>query len=459
MGESMNAVLIAIVAYVLVQFAIGAWVSRRITSANDYILAGRRLGTGLVAFSVFATYFGAEAIVASGGAVYEHGLRGALVDPFAYATAIIIVGLLFAKALWSRGLTTFADLFRQRYSPGVERLVVIVLLPGSIIWAAAQIRAFGQVMDANSGMGLKNAIVLAAVLVGAYSVIGGLLADSVTDVVQGIVVLAGLVILGTIVGISVGGVSAGLGEVAPDRFGLYDPEDGVLGTLEKIAIPLCGTIVAVELISRFLGARTAQIAGRATVTGGLIYLTIGLVPVFLGLMGPKLLPDVPDPEQIVAKLAEVYLPGLLYVVFIGAIISAILSVVHSALHAPAAQISHNLLETLVPALTDRGKLWAVRATVLVLSIVAFAISFSSEGIKELVETASAFGSAGVFVATLFALFTRFGGPLCAYASVGAGMIVWAAGKYGLGLATPYLFGLLAALIGYIGAALIDNWRA
>ncbi|NJO23515.1 MAG: sodium:solute symporter, partial [Sphingomonadales bacterium] len=74
----MNGVLFAIVAYVLLQFAIGAWVSRRISSANDYILAGRRLGTGLVAFSVFATYFGAEAIVASGGAVYEHGLSGAL---------------------------------------------------------------------------------------------------------------------------------------------------------------------------------------------------------------------------------------------------------------------------------------------------------------------------------------------------------------------------------------------
>lgn len=455
----MNAVLLAIVAYVLVQFAIGAWVSRRITSANDYILAGRRLGSGLVAFSVFATYFGAEAIVASGGAVYEHGLRGALVDPFAYAAAIIIVGLLFANALWSRGLTTFADLFRQRYSPGVERLVVIVLLPGSIIWAAAQIRAFGQVMDANSGMGLKTAIVLAAVLVGAYSVIGGLLADSVTDVVQGVVVLAGLVILGAIVGTNVGGVPAGLAAVEPDRFRLYDPEDGVLGTLEKIAIPICGTIVAVELISRFLGARTAQIAGRATVGGGLIYLTIGLVPVFLGLIGPTLLPNVPDPEQIVAKLAEVYLPGLLYIVFIGAIISAILSVVHSALHAPAAQISHNLLEALVPDLTDRGKLWTVRATVLVLSIVAFAISFSSEGIKDLVETASAFGSAGVFVATLFALFTRFGGPRSAYASIGAGLIVWAAGKYGLGLVTPYLFGLLAALAGYIGAAVIDNRRS
>ncbi|NJO34953.1 MAG: hypothetical protein HC869_19395, partial [Rhodospirillales bacterium] len=213
------------------------------------------------------------------------------------------------QALWSRGLTTFADLFRQRYSPGVERLVVIVLLPGSIIWAAAQIRAFGQVMDANSGIGLKTAIVLAAVLVGAYSVIGGLLADSVTDVIQGIVVLVGLIILGAIVGATVGGVPAGLSQVEPDRLGFYDPEDGVLGTLEKIAIPICGTIVAVELISRFLGARSAEVAGRATVAGGLIYVAIGLVPVFLGLVGPALLPNIPDPEQIVAKLADVYLPG------------------------------------------------------------------------------------------------------------------------------------------------------
>lgn len=455
-GNGMNALLFAILAYVLVQFAIGAWVSRRVSSASDYILAGRRLGSGLVAFSVFATYFGAEAIVASGGAVYQHGLSGAVVDPFAYASAIIVVGLLFARALWSRGLTTFADLFRQRYSPGAERLVVIVLLPGSIIWAAAQIRAFGQVMDANSGMGLKTAIMLAAVLVGAYSVVGGLLADSVTDVIQGVVVLAGLIILGVVVGTAVGGVPAGLAQIEPARLALLDPEESLLGTLEKIAIPVCGTIVAVELISRFLGARTAEIAGRATVAGGLIYLTIGLVPVFLGLVGPKLLPDIPDPEQIVAKLAEAYLPGVLYAVFVGAVISAILSVVHSALHAPAAQISHNLIERMAPSLNPHGKLWTVRLTVLGLSLVAFVISYSSEGIKELVETASAFGSAGVFVATLFALYTRFGGPLSAHTSVAAGMIVWAVGKYLLGFATPYLIGLLAALIGYVGAALIEH---
>src|SRR5262245_46542109 len=186
-------------------------------SEADYILAGRSLGTGLVVFSVFATYFGAEAIVATGGSVYSEGLAGAIVDPIAYAAALVIVGLLFAHALWSRGLTTFADLFRKRYSPGVEKLVVVVLLPGSIIWAAAQIRAFGQIMDANSGMGLKTAIVVAAVLVGAYSVVGGLLADAVTDVIQGLVVLLGLIVLGAIIAGKVGGVWAGIAQVEPAR--------------------------------------------------------------------------------------------------------------------------------------------------------------------------------------------------------------------------------------------------
>ena len=67
-GNAMNWLLLAIVGYVLVQFAVGTWVSRRMAGEADYILAGRRLGVALVTFSVFATYFGAEAIVASGGA-------------------------------------------------------------------------------------------------------------------------------------------------------------------------------------------------------------------------------------------------------------------------------------------------------------------------------------------------------------------------------------------------------
>jgi Na+/proline symporter len=97
-------------------------------------------------------------------------------------------------------------------------------------------------------------------------------------------------------------------------------------------------------------------------------------------------------------------------------------------------------------------------TVMALCVVAYLISVTSQRIHDLVETASAFGSAGVFVAMLFALFTRFGGPASAYTSVVSGMLVWAVGKYGFDLTAPYLLGLLAATVGYVAAALVDRQR-
>ena len=113
----MSSVQFGILAYVVVQFAIGLWVARRIKTTTDFLIAGRSLGLGLVSFSVFATFFGAEAIVGTSGAVYEEGLTGGRIDPFGYAVAIFIVGAVFAVPLWRRGIITFADFFRQRYSP------------------------------------------------------------------------------------------------------------------------------------------------------------------------------------------------------------------------------------------------------------------------------------------------------------------------------------------------------
>lgn len=459
----MSGVLLAMLAYVLVQFAIGIYVSRRMANAADYILAGRSLGTGLVAFSVFASFFGAEAIVASAGAVYEHGLSGAAVDPFGYGMALLIVGAVFAGPLWRRGLTTFADLFAERYSPGVEKLVVLILLPGSLFWAAAQIRAFGQVLSANSSLDLTTAITIAAILVAAYSVVGGLLADSVTDVIQGLAVISGLLILFYFVSMSPALSAHGL---MIDEARLVPPavptaailEDtlGVLQWLENLLIPICGTVVSVELISRFLGARSAHVAQTGSSLGALMYVLVGIMPVYLGLAGQVLLPGLTEPEQIVPKLAELYLPASLRIAFVGAIISAILSTVHSALHGPASQVSHNIVLRMVPGLPARRALWVVRGAVMALSVAAYALSLSTERIHDLVEIASAFGSAGVFVVAGFALFTNYGGAASAYGALIAGVVVWLVARFGLGLPTPYLLALVSSLAIYVALATVKG---
>jgi SSS family transporter len=450
--------------YVAVQFAIGVWVSRRMASEADYILAGRSLGPFLVAFSVFATWFGAEAIVATSGEVYEKGLTGATVDPFAYAAAVILSGLFIAGTLWRRGLTTFADLFRQRFSRRVETLVVLILLPGSIFWAAAQIRAFGGVLSASSGASLTAMIVLAAVLVGAYSAVGGLLADAVTDFLQGSIVIIGLIVLAFAVAAACGGFGAVFEATNPERLTLFGPTDeSSLKRYEQIAVAIGGSLVAVELISRYLGARSASVARNGTLAGGVMYLAIGMIPIFLGLAAallaarqPALKDALTSSEQVVPALAQFALPSWGYILFSGALVSAILSTVHSALHAPAAQVSHNIITQLRPDLDPAGRLTSVRMTVLALSVVASVLALSADRIKDLVEIGSAFGSAGVLVAALFGMFSTIGGARSALASIVTGTAIWALGRFALDWTAPYIAAVCLSTVAYLAVAQLET---
>ena len=107
----MNATVVALFGYLVLQFGIGAYVSRRLRSEDDYLVAGRSLGWGLGTFTIFATWFGAETVIGSAGTVYSEGVGATSAEPFGYALALILMGVIFAVPLWRRGLTTLADLF------------------------------------------------------------------------------------------------------------------------------------------------------------------------------------------------------------------------------------------------------------------------------------------------------------------------------------------------------------
>ncbi len=452
----MNAISIAVCLYIALQFAIGYWVSRNIRTEADYILGGRQIGLGLTAFSVFATWFGAETVLGTSGRAYKDGLSGVQGEPLAYAVGIVIMGLFFAAPLWNRGITTFADFFRDRFAPSIERLTAILLIPGSVLWAAAQTRALGQIMGSASGLDATLAISIAALVVVAYTAFGGLLADVYTDAIQGVVVILGLGALFAVIATETGGIAAGLASVEPQRWQAFGAGQSTLEYLEQWAIPLCGSIVAIELISRILACRTPGIARTGAGLGALGYLMVALLPVFMGLVGPKLMPGLSDHEQLVPELAKSRLSPLFYIIFIGALISAILSTVSSALLAAGSLVAHNLIAPLRPETNARAKLTIARISVAALGVVSFLIALSATSISELVELASSFASAGVFVALAFGLFTKFGGPAAALAALLSGAGIWAWGKFLFGMKTPYLAALAAAFLAYVIVAMLER---
>jgi Na+/proline symporter len=272
---------------------------------------------------------------------------------------------------------------------------------------------------------------------------------------QSIAVVVGLAVLLVAVGDAHGGVASLVASIDRERLALFSTAEGTpLEILEAWAVPVCGSLLAVELLSRILGCKSAATARNATLLGASLYLIFGLIPVTIGLVGPNLEPTLEEPEQLVALLAQQHLPTFLYVLFAGALISAILSTVDSCLLAAGSLVSHNLVLPLKPSMTERQKVTTARIGVAAFGVVAYVIALSAGGIYELVATASAFGSAGIFVVGMFGLFTRVGAAPSAYAALVAGIAVWACGEYWLEWSTPYIAALAAALAVYLLAAVL-----
>ena len=456
----MNGVLVAVFVYVAAQLVIGLVVSRGIRSESDYLIAGRRIGLGLATFSIFATWFGAESCVSAAGKFYTEGLAGGITDPFGYGLALILLGLFFAAPLWRRGLTTLADLFRLRYSGRVERFAALMMAPTSILWAAAQIRAFGQVLTSTSELDVTVCISVAAAVVIVYTCTGGLFADVVTDFIQGIAIIIGLVALLAALWFS-GEVALGQSwsQLPPEKFQLFGGPPGTgWAKFELWTMAIGGSVVAQEVISRVLATRSAGVARHATLAGGSLYLVVGLIPAFLGLVGSQLLPDLGDAEQVLPSLAEKYLPTVLYVLFTGALISAILSTVDSTLLAASALVSHNLVFSLAPRMSDRSRLVTARVGVVIFGIIAYALALGAESIFELVQQANGLGSAGIFVLMAFGLYTGLGGPRTGMATLIVGLTTWTYGTYLGEWTCTYLISLAASLVTFVLGASLERRR-
>ena len=448
--------LAAMLVYLAVQLGVGVWISRRIRNESDYLLAGRNLGYTLATFSIFATWFGSETIMGSAGNAFRGGISLANAEPFGYGLCLILMGFLFAGPLWRRRLTTLADLFRQRYSVPVERVAAVILIPGSILWAAAQVRAFGYILSTvTTGVSVEMAIGIAAVFTMLYTMFGGLLADAVNDVIQGTVVIVGLavVMLGVLIVMPAqeGGLLSGVGPVT-----LLPPGEAFSwALLEEWAIPICGSVVATELVGRIIATRTPNVARRSSWMAGVMYIAVGMIPLLIGVLGQRIVPSLGEAEQVIPAVAQALLPTFFFAIFAGGLVAAILSTVDSTLLVSSGLMSHNLIVPVFRVTDERRKVLIARAGVLAFGTIAYVQAIRAEGVFELVEDASAFGSAGTLITVCFGLFTKLGGPLAALFTLVMGVASYVAATV-TGVAYPYLLSLAASLLTYVVVAVFER---
>jgi Na+/proline symporter len=451
--------LLALLAFLGLQLGIGMYLSKRIASEADYLIGGRSLGYTLTTFSLFATWFGAETVIGSSTTIYGEGFSLASPEPFGYGLCLVLMGALLARPLWNRGLTTLADLYRQRFGTGVERLAAVLLIPSSVLWAGAQIRAFGQVLATASLLTPETGITVAALFVVAYTMYGGLLADAVTDVLQGIILTIGLVVTLWAVVSRVGGPAEAVHLLATtDRVNLTPAAAGpVWLAVEAWAIPVIGSLTATEIVSRVIAARTATVAQRSSLAAGAMYMLVGSIPVVIALLAGALVTDLSNPEQLLPTIARDSLPPVLFAVFAGGLIAAILSTVDSTLLVASGLLSHNLIVPLAKVQDEAIKVRIARAGVVGFGVLAWFLALNSDGVFALVEQASALGSTGVVVTVGFGLFTRAGSPRTAALTLLTGVTSYLAATV-LAHPTPFLLSLACALAAWTLGWLVDTVR-
>lgn len=447
----MNYEILGIGFYVILMLAIGFVVSKRINTDDDYFLAGRSLGPMMATFSIFATWFGAETCIGTAGAVYRDGLSSVHADPVGYSICIILMGLFFSRILWRRKITTIPDLFRERFSLNTERLAAVIMIPSSLIWAGAQIRAFGQIIHAATDMSVSVAITLAATVVLIYTVFGGMLADAYTDLIQGITVIAGLIFLGIILFVDLGGVGPALATIDLSRLSLTGGDMAGLsfmGRLELWMVPILGSLMAQELVSRVISSKSEKVAVQSCYRAGGLYILIGTIPVMVGLLGKAYYPELENSEVIMPLLAKTHFNYFFYIIFVGALVSAILSTVDTTLLSASALAGHNLVNPMLKELTERKKVIIARTGVFISGLIAYAVAFMSESVTELVEAASALGGPSILVLTSIALFVKKGTSMNAIIAIVGSMVAWVIAHYVIETEFPVILTVVACILAY-----------
>jgi Na+/proline symporter len=467
----------ALAAYLVLQFVIAWMASRTIKVEDDYFVAGRRLGVVAVAMSVFATWFGAESVMGASGAIANEGLAGGRADPFGYTICLIGMAMLLAFKLREAGVLTFVDFFKQRFGPVAEKIAAVLTIPTSVIWASAQLLAMGEIVATVSGLPTGAGLLIGAAIIIGYTTIGGLLGDVITDIVQGGVLIAGLILLMVVVLVS---GDFDFAKITPEQLSLsgFDEEgnpESLLATLDTWMIPILGSLVAQEAISRFLGATSPSVARQGCYIAAGLYLVVGSIPAMLGLLGAANGFEAQSQDAYLPELAQAYLDPVLYVILMGALVSAILSTVDTTLLAISAIATRNLVEPFAPGIPEKGKVALGRVMTAFSGVVALGVAASGDTIKGLVEVASSFGSAGIVVALLFGLHTRFGTQMAAIAAMstgatisffGNGVVSWVLALF-LGdevyetlpwyyqeLEGGFVYAVIGSLIAYIAVAML-----
>ena len=388
--------LVVIAIYFAIVITIGVLSRRKAKRIDDFLVAGRKGSPVLITGSLLATVVGGSATIGMAGLGFSRGLTGAwwlLVG----CIGLVASSLLFAGKVRGYGLYTLPELVEKQYDRRVGLAASLLIVIAWLGVLAAQIIASARIMGILGMVNPDSWMIIFTVIIIVYGIIGGQQAIIKTDIIQIVIVLAGIVTCLAMVMLNIGGWE-GLTAAIPAghlEFPL-SPDFGV-GDLTSLMLLVGLTyMVGPDIYSRLFCARDERTARVSLLWSALIMAPVAFAITIIGMGALALFPHIASSEQAFPVIIGELLPPWAGGIVLAALLGAVMSSADTILFSAATIMALDIVGHFRPV-AQRGELFRSRWSIVCLGAIALMLALVLEGVIEALLFAYTVYTAGLIV--------------------------------------------------------------
>ena len=451
MDNALDYVVIAF--YFAVMIGAGYWGLRRARSADDYLVAGRRLGYPMFAGTLSAVVLGGASTIGGVSLGYQYGISGMWLV-FMLGLGIIALGVLLSARLARLGVYTVSEMLGIRYGRSSLLIGAIVMATYDLMVAVTSTIAIGTVFNVILGLSPSAAIILAGGIVVLYCVVGGMWSITLTDILQFIIMTIGIFFILLPLAISQAGGFSGMREALPASYFNLTAIGGST-IFAYFLLFFFGIMIGQDIWQRVFTARNSTIARWGSVGAGIYCLLYAVAGGLIGSAAKVILPNLATPDNAFAEVTKVALPVGLSGIVLAAALAAVMSTASATLLAASTILANDVYAGFFGG-GDRVRL--SRIFTLLVGVTVLVISLLVKDVVGALTVAYDLLSGALFVPILGAIFWPRATGAGALAAMAAGSVVVVVLMFVRGLLSndPIIYGMLVSLLVFVVVSLLTR---